>query len=215
MLSQDDYPAPDTVFTYEATLTQPDGTPFTGEIDIENTEHQDDQLSFTNGKASFRLSSTQSIRLKNVPLYSSLQIEETPVPGFTCSVHTIHGSQTEESDSNSSEALEFIPGTRASIHFVNTYSLSPLTLTPDQSYLRGEKVLTGRNWQNGDSFTFEVRALSPANAPLPQKRMRSFRNRTLRERLTLDRLRLIVPVNTFTRSMKKNRKNLFPASQIP
>lgn len=66
-------------------------------------------------------------------------------------------------------ALEFIPGTRASIHFVNTYSLSPLTLTPDQSYLRGEKVLTGRNWQNGDSFTFEVRALSPANAPLPQK----------------------------------------------
>lgn len=169
VLSQNDYPAPDTVFTYEATLTQPDGTPFTGEIDIENTEHQDDQLSFTNGKASFRLSSTQSIRLKNVPLYSSLQIEEIPVPGFTCSVHTIHGSQTEESDSNSSEVLEFIPGTRASIHFVNTYSLSPLTLTPDQSYLRGEKVLTGRNWQNGDSFTFEVRALSPANAPLPQK----------------------------------------------
>ncbi len=169
VISAGDYPAPQSKFQYQALLEDRNGQPYSGNVSIETADHQSSQLTFTDGKASFELSDADQILFKNLPLFSTMQIEEMPAAGFTSSVHTVNGTHVQPRSAGTSDEILIVPGTRTSIDYVNTYSLTPLVMSPDQSQLKGEKVLSGRAWQDDDSFTFEVVPLAPDDAYLPQK----------------------------------------------
>lgn len=166
VLSADGYPVPDQAFTFLASLEDSQGNPWNGSLSMTDADGSKTTLDFQDGKAQFTLSGTQKITLAGLPLFASLQVEEQPAEGFTTQVHT---HKSERSDSSVSEAVDIHPMTRAQIEFVNTYTLQPITLTPDQSGLVVHKTLNGRDWTDQDAFRFMLSALSPENAPLPEK----------------------------------------------
>ena len=93
------------------------------------------------------LSDGQTATVYSLPPLTTYTITETPVDGFTSEATgasgTIHAGHTH------------------SAVFTNTYSVTPVT----SENLTGIKVLQGRDWAEGDSFTF---ALAPYNdCPLP------------------------------------------------
>ena len=58
----------------------------------------------------------------------------------------------------------------ATVTFTNTYSVTPVTSENLHITLGGSKTITGRDFQQDDTFTFTIAAAQAApNAPLPQK----------------------------------------------
>ncbi len=135
-------------FTFTVALKDNAGNALTGEyalVDAEGTEIQ----KLTDG-GTFTLTHDQTVTIKDLPEGARVTVTEVEVPGYTATdstLATVVGAEDQPQ----------------SLDFVNTYSASASTGTPENFTLY--KVLQGRDWNDGDSFKFTLKA--DGNAPLP------------------------------------------------
>lgn len=109
-------------------------------------------------EARFQLADSESATVTHIPMGTTYHVEESGAGGYLCN------PATHEFDGTISEA-----NLAATANFVNTYSLTPLTVDSATLGINGTKTMEGRDFQAGDSFTFQIRATenSPENTPLP------------------------------------------------
>ena len=135
-------------FTFTVALKDNAGNALTGEyalVDAEGIEIQ----KLADGGA-FTLMHDQTVTIKGLPEGAQVTVTEAEVPGYTATdstLATVVGAEDQPQ----------------SLDFVNTYSASASTGTPENFMLY--KVLQGRDWNDGDSFKFTLKA--DGNAPLP------------------------------------------------
>ncbi len=125
----------DTNTVYEALLVNADGSTSTANVHIETDD---------TGVAWFDcdLSHGQSLLIKDLPEGASVTATETLLPGFTCD------------QSNNMASVDVIIGETANLTFTNTYYAQPVSPTAVDVFAK--KILQGRDWVDGDSFTFAV-----------------------------------------------------------
>lgn len=71
-------------------------------------------------------------------------------------------------DNNTENAAEGDKGNTASAAFTNTYEAQPVTLKAETGLgLAGKKVMTGRDFESGDTFTFQITKPQGSTAPDP------------------------------------------------
>lgn len=103
----------------------------------------------------FKLKNDQTAEIVGLPAGSTYTItEETPPTGYTSNITNDKGTVT--------------AGTAKEVTVTNTYKPNPIEVTPDNADypFDGEKILQGRDWKAGDSFTFQLQAVTDG-APLP------------------------------------------------
>lgn len=115
-------------------------------------------ISFTSGSV-INLKNGQTAEIKGLPAGCKYTVSEpTPPTGYELSTiengtGTIKGGLAKD--------------TAAVATVKNTYTPSSYILN-GKTYLSGNKVLIGRDWQSRDKFVFHLEALEPGNAPLPK-----------------------------------------------
>lgn len=145
--------APDASFTFTVNLTDESNAPLTGTyvytvVDAKgNSIHED---TITNG-GKITLKADQTATIVNLPPNAKYTLTESKTPGFQATEEVLTGS--------------IVAGQVTSETFANHYAVEKLTF-PASSGLTGTKVLVGRNWAEGDTFTFEV--LPYSDSPLPE-----------------------------------------------
>lgn len=123
-----------------------------------------------NGQAEFTLKDGESVTIKGLPEGAKYQItEQSAGNGFTAEIKSndkeanVTVSRTVSGEIKdldvSISGLEEITA-----EFVNTYT--PAEATVEGSEFPGTKTLTGRSWDDTDSYTFEITAVTP-QAPMP------------------------------------------------
>lgn len=97
-----------------------------------------------NGYAQFTadLAHGQSVLIKDLPEGASVTAAENLLPGFT------------SDQPNNMASVDVIVGETANLTFTNTYAAQPVSPTAVDVFAK--KVLQGRDWVDGDSFTFAV-----------------------------------------------------------
>ena len=104
----------------------------------------------------FTLKANQTAEIVGLPAGSTYTItEKTPPAGYTPEITNGTGEVT--------------AGTAKEVTVTNTYEPAEIVVNPtDDNYpFKGEKILQGRRWQLGDSFTFRLEATN--GAPLPKE----------------------------------------------
>lgn len=97
----------------------------------------------------FKLKDGQTAEIVGLPAGSTYTItEETPPTGYTSNI-THDGTG------------EVKAGTAQEVTVTNTYTPAPITVNPDDANypFKGEKILTGRNWNRNDHFDFKLEAV--------------------------------------------------------
>lgn len=170
--------APDEDFTFVLTAQSKANSTVTAVIHTEGGQDQEVSLVFDNsGKAQIQgESSTADITLKDgqsieIPGMANTDytVQETSIPaGFTLTNAVVNPDSTGEFHGNT------VTGTvgteNAQITFTNNYSVAPITSGDLSINLGGTKNITGRDFQQGDSYTFTIAAAQATqDAPLPQK----------------------------------------------
>lgn len=106
------------------------------------------------------LKNNERVVIKGLPSDTAFTVTENAEAGYTAA-NTVNGAVSADG--------RIATGTIASnntieVAYTNTYNVATTTL-PGGS-LHGTKVLTGRDWKDGESFTFTLSAVTP-NAPMP------------------------------------------------
>lgn len=171
--------APDEDFTFELTAQSKANSTVTAVIHTEGGQDQEVPLVFdANGKAQIQgESSTADITLKDgqsieIPGMANTEytVQETSIPaGFT-----LTGAVANPGSTGTFDGRDTVTGTvgteNAQITFTNNYSVAPITSGDLSINLGGTKNITGRDFQQGDSYTFTIAAAQATqDAPLPQK----------------------------------------------
>ena len=120
---------------YEALLVNADGSTGPASVSI---------LTDDSGFAQFDgdLSHGQALLIKDLPEGARVTAVESQLPGFTCD------------QPNGMASVDVIVGQTAYLTFTNTYYAQPVSPTAVDVF--AQKSLQGRNWVDGDSFTFAV-----------------------------------------------------------
>lgn len=135
-------------------LAAADGAKLKAQVKDANGEPVGDEflLQFdTSGKATHTIKHGETLFIYGISAGSAYTVTEKEVPGFT----TVAAGDTGTIEAAKTSAASFI----------NTYSATG-TLEGSES-LKGNKVLTGRDWNDTDAFVFKIAASSPQDAPLP------------------------------------------------
>lgn len=146
--------APEKDFTFKLTLENAKGEALTGEFDAQKFNAQGvasgDPIKVQND-GTVTLKAGESVKIYGLSDGDTYSIEETEIPkGFTAKENPITGTI----EGNATVTAEF----------ENTYAVTPVVLDGDSS-IRAKKILTGRDWQNHDTFDFVLTGLD--GAPLP------------------------------------------------
>ena len=146
--------APEKDFTFKLTLKNAGGEALTGEFDAQKFDAQGvasgDPIKVQND-GTVTLKAGESVKIYGLSDGDTYSIEETEIPkGFTAKENPITGTIA----GNATVTAEF----------ENTYAVTPAVLDGDSS-IRAKKTLTGRDWQNHDTFDFVLTGLD--GAPLP------------------------------------------------
>lgn len=173
-VSADGLTAPDATFTFEITSNDKtsqtvSAVKTTGTGESASTE--DVSVVFNEqGVATVELTADQTIELKGMA-GADYSIKEIDIPnGFTLS--DVTGADTESGNGNKTVASGTVDvgTTDETVTFTNNYSVTPVTSTDLRIPLGGTKTIDGRDFQQGDSFTFTIAAAqTTSEAPLPQK----------------------------------------------
>lgn len=118
------------------------------------------------GIATVELTAGQSVELKNMA-GADYSIEETELPdGFA--ITNVEGAD-QVSDNHVASGTVDNNSDGDSVTFTNNYSVSSITTEDLEIDLGGTKTIDGRDFQQGDSFTFKIAAAGATpNAPLPE-----------------------------------------------
>ena len=145
----------DATFTFEITSQIKKNTKVSGIIST-NDKEETTEIDFNeNGTATVTLKANQSIELLGMG-NADYSIEEINNPtGFTLT--DVTGADKIEEDFIASGDISI--GTNESVTFTNTYRPEPVVIGKDtETKIQVQKSLTGRNWQDGDAFTFTLDA---------------------------------------------------------
>ncbi|WP_240936833.1 Spy0128 family protein [Faecalicoccus pleomorphus] len=144
----------DATFTFEITSQAKKGTTVSGIISTNDTEETIEIDFNENGIATVTLKANQSIELLGMG-NADYSIEDINNPtGFTLT--DVTGADKIE-DFIASGDISI--GTNESVTFTNTYRPEPVVIGKDtETKIQVQKSLTGRNWQDGDAFTFTLDA---------------------------------------------------------
>lgn len=108
-----------------------------------------------------QLSNGEYVIINGLPAKTTFTVTETEVSGYTAS-NTVGGVAS----NNGAIASGMIQSnTLVEVAYTNTYTVQPTTLA--NGTIHGTKVLNGRDWKEGESFTFNLTAVTDG-APLPQ-----------------------------------------------
>lgn len=118
------------------------------------------------GVATVELTAGQSVELKNMA-GAEYSIEETELPdGFA--ITNVEGADQVSDDHVASGTVDN-NSDGDSVTFTNNYSVSSITTDELNIDLGGTKSFDGRDFQQGDNFTFKIEAAQATpNAPLPE-----------------------------------------------
>ena len=147
--------APEKDFTFKLTLENAKGEALTGEFDAQKFNAQGvasgDPIKVQN-EGTVTLKDGESVKIYGLSNGDTYSIEETEIPkGFTAKENPVTGTIA----GNATVTAEF----------ENAYEVTPVVLEGDSS-IRAKKILTGRDWENSDSFEIILRA--QGGAPLPE-----------------------------------------------
>lgn len=143
--------------SFEFTIAMQDavGKSFNAVVKNENGEQQGDKfvLAFgQNGEAKRSLKPGETLYVYGLSEGWDYNVSETPRDGFTAEAAGAKG--------------QIVAGETSAVTYKNTYAASG-TLD-GETYLKGEKVLTGRVWLETDKFTFILKdADTSVEAPMP------------------------------------------------
>ncbi len=142
----DGHESADFKFDFEVTLTGADAneTYATMQVNSDGTETAGaDVTTDATGKSTFRISLAhgQSLILLDLPEGASVTAKETQKPGFTSNV------------TGDTATAQVVVGETTRISFINTYAAEPVSPYGIVD-VYAEKILQGREWTEGDSFTF-------------------------------------------------------------
>ena len=149
--------APEKAFNFKLSLKNADDADLTGEFDAQKFDEtgieSGDAIKVHNGEM-ITLKHGDSIKIYGLSDGDKYTIEETEIPeGFTAANNSITGA--------------IVGNEIATEEFVNTYAVQPAVLEGDSS-IRAQKVLKGRDWEEGDSFKFVLRPVEGDVPPLPE-----------------------------------------------
>ncbi len=143
--------------SFEFTIAMQDavGKSFNAVVKNANGEQQGDRfvLAFgQNGEAKHSLKPGETLYVYGLSAGWDYKVSETPRDGFTAEAADAEG--------------QIAAGETSAVTYKNTYAASG-TLD-GKTYLKGEKVLTGREWLETDKFTFVLKdADTSVEAPMP------------------------------------------------
>ena len=112
------------------------------------------------GKVS--LSNGEYVVISNLPANTGFSVTEADAAGYTAA-NTVDGAQSQ--DGKVAEGT-IVSNDTVEVAYTNTYSVQPTSLA--EGSFHGTKILNGRDWKDGESFTFTLKpAKETPNAPLP------------------------------------------------
>lgn len=108
------------------------------------------------------LKNSERVVIKGLPSDTAFTVTENAEAGYTAA-NTVNGAASADG--------RIATGTIASsdmiaVAYTNTYTVTSTNLA--EGSLHGTKVLTGRDWKDGESFTFTLSAATPP-APMPDE----------------------------------------------
>lgn len=104
------------------------------------------------GDASYKIKGSQALFIYGLNDKASYTVNETD-PGKGFSTDYVNNEGT------------LAGGSTVTANVINTYTADTPASLDGETYLKGAKVLTPRDWQDGDSFTFRLRGVN--GAPMP------------------------------------------------
>lgn len=108
------------------------------------------------------LKNNEHVVIKGLPSDTAFKVTENDEAGYTAA-NTVEGTASE----NGAVATGTIASSdMIEVAYTNTYNVTSTSLADGS--LHGTKVLTGRDWKDGESFTFTLSASTP-NAPMPDE----------------------------------------------
>ena len=107
------------------------------------------------------LKNNERVVIKGLPSNTAFTVTESAAAGYTAS-NTVNGTA---SDNGAVATGAIASNNTIEVAYTNTYAVAPTELADGS--LHGTKKLTGRDWKDGESFTFTLNAVTP-NAPLPE-----------------------------------------------
>ena len=169
--------APGGTFTFQITAEEKAGEtvsavltiPAAGEDGQEAT--QDTTVVFNeDGVATVELTAGQSIELQGMAGVD-YEIRETELPeGFRIS--NVEGADEVDNETHTASGVIAVGADDESVTFTNNYSVASTTTAELGIDLDGTKTIDGRDFQEGDTFTFRIAAAQATpDAPLPTEDM--------------------------------------------
>lgn len=148
-------------FTFTVQLTDEEGTALTGTYPyyIDGADTASGNLILTNGQGEITINGGQSVYIDGLPAGTKFTVTEEGAnsKGFKTTDSTSQqGVQNTETDGVVSGTIA--AGTQTSTTFTNTYHAADVNLSTDTT-LKVQKNLTGRDWRDSDTFTFEIDGL--------------------------------------------------------
>lgn len=137
-------------FGFAVTLTDGDGEPVSGTFG--KGEHA---VTFTNGKAAFKLKDGGEKTVAGLPVGARYTVTEDAAEGYTTAVNEADGSKAEGT----------VTEDGATVAFTNTYGTATEGRDVSTAGLF-TKALKGRDWAEGDSFQFAL--AGEDSAPMPE-----------------------------------------------
>lgn len=108
------------------------------------------------------LKNNERVVIKGLPSDTAFTVTENAEAGYTAA-NTVEGTVSE----NGAVAAGTIASSDTiEVAYTNTYNVTSTSLADGS--LHGTKVLTGRDWKDGESFTFTLSAATPP-APMPDE----------------------------------------------
>ncbi len=157
--------------TYEYSVVDTDGNPVT------DADGQPIQGTISDG-GTIALKDGQTAQIINLPSDAEYIVTETKQDGFTTKINGIDVP----ADADLVTSGMIIDGETARVEFVNHYSTTKITIEPEDTELgfSGKKILSGREWDDSDSYTFIMESHS-LTAPMPEGAIQIQQSHKLKE----------------------------------
>ena len=158
-------PSPDTNFTFSVQF----GSELSGTYETKTTsekgaqEEKTGELTVTNGQAKVTLQADQTITIQGLPAGTTYTVTETePGDGFTQTAP--EGAAMGTISANRTETAAF-----TNTYEVDSVSLVGSTALQVKKEIQGKAPETSYEWQENDSFTFTITAVTQG-APMPDRK---------------------------------------------
>ena len=170
-------------FTFDITANVPTGEdgktePLSGTYNYYVGDTANGTVKFTNGAATLKVTGDTTVRIEGLPAGATFTVTEQNVGqnGWTVTDSTaqVGVDNTDTADGIVTGTIE--SASQVTLTFGNAYEATDVKLSDANVTLKVNKDLKGRDWRDGDSFTFNISAA--AGTPLPDPTSVTINNAT-------------------------------------